>query len=933
MPANRLPASPARQATLAKLRPSRIESVLHRIAVSPHGSLGLVVRAGEDASLSRPGDLPPEVVAAFDTSFVSGLVMLASSRWQSLVAAWPAEFPYFRDYARQYFTALCRQYSPSVKKWSAIAPPDQATAEELLQSAPPMLGLEYLSPSRLQELWQELDTHTRSAARQHAEGLAGYLKSLDPDWNLIGRVTLHLAENKKNPAAPFAFMATYTQGQTKDGTPQHLPLSDALRQSITAKDATKLDQLLEPVSRAARSCKLVDRLLESRKLFTPQAWGIGQAYEFLSSIPAMEQAGIVVRVPNWWNASRPPRPQVSVKLGSKAPSRFGVDGLDLQVGVAVDGEPLDAAELSQLLAARERLVLLRGKWIQVDQDQLQSALRHWQDLRKQHLKGVDFLQAMRLLSGASIGDAGDEEDLNRWARVEPGEWLQQTLQALREPSTSNEIDPESVVEATLRHYQIDGVHWLWFATQLGLGVCLADDMGLGKTLQVISLIALRKRHQASTRDDAAPCLIVVPTSLLGNWQREFAKFAPQLRIFVAHRSVSSTEELKRVETDPTKQLADVDAVLVTYGMIRNAAWLRKLTWRLMILDEAQAIKSPNAAQTKAIKNVPANCRMVMTGTPIENHLQDLWSLFDFCSPGLLGSAADFNRFVSSKDEHRRAQRLASLRKLIRPYVLRRMKTDPRIVPDLPAKTEMRVDCGLTAAQVTLYRRVMEDLEDALETAAGIQRRGLVLATLMQLKQICNHPSLYLKRPQFVAKESGKFAELGRLCEGINEKQEKVIVFSQFQSMCEPLSQFLTEVFGRPGLVLTGKTSAKARGKLVNEFQEPFGPPFFVISVKAGGTGLNLTEACHVIHFDRWWNPAVEDQATDRAFRIGQKRNVLVHKFVTSGTLEERIDDLIRSKRQVSRDMFDDSGEVNLTEMSDDQLLRFISLDLTKATST
>ncbi len=889
--------------------------------------------ASDDASPIRISDVPPEIVTAFRASFISGLVTLASRRWQPLVVGWPAEFTFWRDYARKYFGALCRQYSPSSKQWSAITPPNVTLVEEWLQSAPPMPGLENLSPLRLQELWLELDSNTQLAARQHDEGLAGYLKSLDTEWNLIGRVTFHLAENKKNPDAPFAFMATYTQGQAKDGTPQHLPLSEALRQSITAKDTDQLDRLLEPVSRAARSCKLVDRLLESRKLFTPQAWGIGQAYEFLSAIPVMEQAGIVVRVPNWWNASRPPRPQVSVNIGSKEPSRFGLDGLDLQVGVTVDGDPLDAAELKQLLAAREGLVLLRGKWVQVDQEQLKSAMQHWQTLRKQHVDGVDFLQAMRLLSGASIGNAGNDEELNRWARVEPGEWLQQTLRSLREPGSGKDVDPESVVDATLRHYQTDGVRWLWFATQLGLGVCLADDMGLGKTLQVISLIALLKQNRTSKRNDDSPCLIVVPTSLLGNWQREFAKFAPQLRLFVAHRSVSSVEEIKSVEVASAKQLADVDAIIVTYGMIRNANWLRKLKWQLMILDEAQAIKNPSSSQTKAIKSIPARCRIIMTGTPIENHLGDLWSLFDFSSPGLLGSASEFKRFVSSKDDRQRAQRLASLRKLIQPYVLRRMKTDPLIVPDLPAKTEMRVDCGLSAAQAALYRQVIEDLEKSLEIASGIQRRGLVLATLMQLKQICNHPSLYLKRSQFVAKESGKFGELQRLCEGIGEKQEKVLIFSQFQSMCEPLSQFLAEVFGRPGLVLTGQTSPKSRGKLVDEFQKPFGPPFFVISVKAGGTGLNLTEACHVVHFDRWWNPAVEDQATDRAFRIGQKRNVLVHKFVTTGTLEERIDELIHSKKQVSREMFDDTGEVNLTEMSDEHLLRFISLDLNKAVST
>lgn len=906
--------------------------MIHRIAISPQGSLGLVSTASEIGSLVQSDDIAPEIVDAFNVSLVGGLVTLASSRWQSAVMGWPAEFAFWRDYARNYFAALCRQYSSTSKQWSSIGPPDTTTAEEWLQLAPPMPVLEYLSPGHLQELWNVFDTYTQVAASGHDEGLAGLLRSLDENWNLIGRVTFHLAENKKNPDAPFAFMATYTQGQAKDGKPQHLPLAEALRESIAAKDTAKLDHLLEPVSRAASSVKLVGRLLESRKLFAPQAWGIGQAYEFLSSIPIMEQAGLVIRVPNWWNAARPPRPQVSVNIGSKEPSRFGIDGLDLTVGVTIQGEPLSATELKQLLAAREGLVLLKGKWVEVDQDKLKSALEHWRDLRKQHVGGVDFLQAMRLLSGAAIGNAGDEAETVRWTRIEPGEWLQQTLKILREPSESGDIDPESVVNAQLRHYQTAGVRWLWFATQLGLGVCLADDMGLGKTLQVISLIALLRQRQSSTHNDPSPCLIVIPTSLLGNWQRELAKFAPQLNTLVAHRSVTSIDKLKTIESEPAKVVADKDVVIVTYGSIRNAKWLAKIQWNLVVLDEAQAIKNSGSLQTKAIKTIPARCRMIMTGTPIENHLGDLWSLFDFSSPGLLGSAAEFKRFVSSKDERQRSRNLAALRKLIRPYVLRRMKTDPNIVPDLPAKTEMRVDCNLSAVQAALYGQVIKDLEKSLDLATGIQRRGLVLATLMQLKQICNHPALYLKGQRFDAKNSGKYVELQRLCEAIAAKQEKVLVFSQFQTMCEPLSQFLNEVFGRPGLVLTGKTSAKARGQLVSEFQQPFGPPFFVISVKAGGTGLNLTEACHVVHFDRWWNPAVEDQATDRAFRIGQIRNVLVHKFVTSGTLEERIDDLIHSKKQVSRDMFDETGEVNLTEMSDDELLRFVSLDINKASS-
>lgn len=906
--------------------------MLHRIAVSPQGSIGLIATVSETTSPVPASEAVPEIIAAFDVSLAHGLVTLASSCWQSAVADWPAEFGFWRNFARQYFNSLCRHSRPTSKQWFPVAPPDKTTLGDWRQFAPPLPGWEHLQPEHLQRVWHELDEYANAAAKRHPEGLAGFLESLDPTWNLIGRVTFHLAENRKNPDAPFAFMATFTSGRTKAGTPQHLPLAEALRESIAAKDTAKLDQLLEPVSRAAKSVKLVDRLLESRRLFTPQAWGIGEAYEFLAAIPLMEQAGLVIRVPNWWNAARPPRPQVSVRIGCKEPSRFGVAGLDLQVGVRIDGEPLSEPELKQLLASRESLVFLKGKWVELNREQLSSALKHWREVSKRQVDGVDFLQAMRMLSGAAIGDTPQEESSTRWARIEPGEWLQQTLRSLREPTEDAELDPESVVKAQLRPYQTAGVHWLWFATQLGLGVCLADDMGLGKTLQVISLIALMRKRQPASGKRASPCLIVVPASLLGNWQRELAKFAPHLNLLVAHRSVASLTEFEAIEAAPEQGVANKDVVIVTYGAIRKAKWLSQIKWELIVLDEAQAIKNAASIQAKALKAIPARSRIVMTGTPIENQLGDLWSLFDFSSPGLLGTAAEFKRFVSSKDERQRALNLAALRKLVQPYVLRRMKTDPQIVPDLPRKTEMRVDCNLSAVQAALYGQVVEELKASLEQVSGIQRRGRVLATLMQLKQICNHPGLYLKNQQFEPGNSGKYQELQRLCEEIAAKQEKVLVFSQFQSMCDPLSQFLSEIFGRPGLVLTGETSVKSRAKLVSDFQQPFGPPFFVISVKAGGTGLNLTEACHVVHFDRWWNPAVEDQATDRAFRIGQVRNVLVHKFVTTGTLEERIDDLIASKKHLGRELLDGSGEVNLTEMSNDQLLHFVSLDLHKANS-
>jgi len=910
----------------------------HQIAVTPTGQLRIVTAAPGDTAFGTTSESPAVLVAAFEKSTAAGLATLVSAKSDGPL---PASIEFWRGFANRYFSALRRGNTSGTTQWQASEPPGNDTIDEILASAPPMLGLEYATADVMRSLWTQLDEHTAAAAKKRKGGLTAYLQSLRAQWNLLGRVTFHLAENKKNPERPFAFLATFTQTESAGGTPRHIPLSEALKQSIAAGDSKQLDALLTPVARAAESCPPVAKLLESKALFSPQAWGIGQAFEFFSSVPKLEESGVIVRIPDWWNASRPPRPQVTVKVGSKKQSILGGDALDLKVGVTINGETLDADELQQLLAAREGMTLLRGKWVQVDAEHFQSAMKQMEELRDAHASGVGFLEGMRMLAGASITGRDLGDDVAAWTRIEPGEWLSETLAALRDPSGNVDIDPGNRLDATLRPYQSDGVAWLYFATQLGLGVCLADDMGLGKTIQVISLLLQlkypadsksKKGSKDSTQTKRNPSLLILPTSLLGNWQREVERFAPDLKMLIAHRSSMDAADLKRIADDPNKQLAGYDLVATTYGLARRQSWLAEMDWDLVILDEAQAIKNSGAAQTKAIKKIPARGRILLSGTPVENHLGDLWSLFDFCSPGLLGNASQFKKFVNAKDESDRSNRLASVRRLISPYVLRRMKTDPRIVPDLPQKTEMRVDCGLTQSQATLYSAVTDDLKHALEVATGIQRRGMVLSTLMQLKQICNHPALHLKQSEFKSDASGKYSRLESIAETLIEKQEKMLVFTQFQSMCGPIAEFLAGVFGREGLVLTGKTPTKKRSQFVKQFQEESGPPFFVISVKAGGTGLNLTEASHVVHFDRWWNPAVEDQATDRAFRIGQKRNVLVHKFVCRGTLEEKIDDMIRDKKKLSRELFGGDGkdEVQLTEMTNDQLIDFVSIDLTKA---
>jgi non-specific serine/threonine protein kinase len=449
-------------------------------------------------------------------------------------------------------------------------------------------------------------------------------------------------------------------------------------------------------------------------------------------------------------------------------------------------------------------------------------------------------------------------------------------------------------------------------------------MGLGKTIQVLALLSGMKGQK-----DAKPSLLVLPASLLANWKAEMLRFTPALRAIFLHPAEMPKAEIDRVEADPGRVLRDVDLVVTSYGMLARQSWLLGVRWQLAVLDEAQAIKNPTARQTKVVKQIQADARIALTGTPVENRLSDLWSLFDFLCPGLLGTQAKFKQFVKNLAD-RSDNRYAPLRNLVQPYLLRRLKTDRRIIDDLPEKVEVRAFCGLSKRQAVMYEKMIEELSETLREVEGIKRRGLVLAYLMRLKQLCNHPSQLLGDGRFLPEESGKFARLAELGEEIASRQERALVFTQFREMTEPLAEFLKRVFGHPGLVLHGSTAVRGRKALVDQFQRDDGPPFFVLSLKAGGTGLNLTAASHVIHFDRWWNPAVENQATDRAFRIGQQRNVMVHKFVCRGTIEERIDALIEEKRQLAADLVEGGAERLLTEMTDTELIRFVSLDVSRA---
>jgi superfamily II DNA or RNA helicase len=833
---------------------------------------------------------------------------------------------FWRDLGRLLVEKTCTALDPINPPSVVIPDPDLGELNGLVNAAPPMDGSEIISDVLLAGVWVDTGLALIEKASEYNEGAQGYLQAHNSAWNAVGRVCFHLAENKAEPDYPFAFIATYAQKGSTLKKLKHVPLNHALQEYAGARNKQRLLALLAPLARAAEHSELMRDLVDTGDVYHPLSWTAQEAHQFLCEVPLYEQAGVVVRIPDWWSARNRPRAKVSVSVGSKAPASLGMDALlDFDARLTLDGSALTKKEIDALLASSEALVLVKGRWVEVDREKLSEVLDQWQALReKVEGGGVSFAEAMRLLAGAEMGvvsDTGSVDARPDWTEIVAGKWLSSRLDALRSPKIRAEIDAGAGLRAELRPYQKLGVQWLWVLSSLELGGCLADDMGLGKTIQVLAVLSLLRRKKVEGTD-----LLVVPASLIDNWHAEMQRFVPDIQVLIAHPAHIPAGDLKKLTAS---QVSAFDAVISSYASVVRTDWMKDYAWRGVILDEAQAIKNPATKQTAAIKSLRAKWRLALTGTPVENRLGDLWSIFDFLNPGLLGSTKAFNRFCKSLST-RKHNAYAPLRTLIQPYLLRRLKTDKSVISDLPDKIELTAHCLLSKQQAALYDMSVKELKRILEDVDGIKRRGVVLAFLMRFKQICNHPSQWLGDDEYEAAHSGKFARLRELCEPIAARQEKVLVFTQFRALTEPLAKFLADSFGTPGLTLHGGTPIKKRQSLVESFQHNEDVPFMILSLKAGGTGLNLTAASHVVHFDRWWNPAVENQATDRAFRIGQKKNVLVHKFVCKGTVEERIDDLIAGKKHLSEELLCDGAESALTEMSDTELLKLVSLDVNSA---
>jgi non-specific serine/threonine protein kinase len=891
------------------------------LVLTPHGSL-ILIEESDAPALDAP--VARRLQRSFDRGPGHGLLQLGA---EEAATALPPVFSYWRDFGARYVTAVCTHPEMESQRGRlGVSHPASDELDRIALSAPPMVGAEYLTAALLSTLWQELDLAFGVELAESHCAVQDFLKRRNPAWNLVGRVHFNLAENRRDAEAPFAFLATYTTRLSAHAKAQHLPLDQALREYSGAANKARLLSLLLPVQRASESCPWLKEMVDQGEIFHPLRWTPAEAMRLLRDVPQLEAAGVIVRMPAAWRGNRPPRPRVTGTVGGKPPAGLGQEALlDFRMEVTLDGERLTSTEIRELLVQSDGLALVRGRWVEIDREQLTHVMERFRAVERiaaEH--GLGFQEALRFLAGAEV-TAGDEAAAVNadWAQVVAGPWLADTLKGLRGPEGLAHIDPGSALQGALRPYQQVGVRWLYVLASLGLGACLADDMGLGKTIQVLALLLVLKRQ---SNGKAQPSLLVAPASLLANWAAEIERFAPSLKALIAHPSALAPSDLKTLAAE---RISDIDLVITSYGSLLRLPWMAERSWRLVIVDEAQAIKNPEARQTRAAKRLQARARLALTGTPIENRLGDLWSIFDFINPGLLGSAKEFTGFAKRLAEKSHGS-YGPLRELVWPYILRRLKTDKTVIADLPDKTEIQAFCQLSRKQAALYQEAVKDLAEQLADSTGIQRKGLVLAFLMRFKQICNHPSHWLGDGAWSEADSGKWARLREIAEVIRAKQEKILVFTQFREVTAPLAAFLASIFGGHGLVLHGETAVKRRQELVRRFQEDETEHFFVLSLKAGGAGLNLTAASHVVHFDRWWNPAVENQATDRAFRIGQTKNVLVHKFVCRGTVEEKIDQLMESKRQLAKDLLEGGAELLLTELPNEELLKLVALDIRKA---
>ena len=707
--------------------------------------------------------------------------------------------------------------------------------------------------------------------------------------------------------------------QASDDQSLLVPAGDVWRESrdtlsfLNRKFDRPQEKLLADLGKASR---LFPPIEESLNTARPEAAQLGtqQAYKFLKeAAPLLSESGFGVLIPPWWNKGAA-KTQLGIKLNVKPKQEpktgKGIFTFDSIISynwqLALGSEAISEEEFERLSSLKEPLVRIRGQWVELKKDEIDAAIKFFRSKNSGEMK---LSEAMKL----SIGQGESQTGLPITGFEAKGS-LSSLFEQLSGRKGIKQIQQPESFSGELRPYQVKGFSWLAFLRQYGLGACLADDMGLGKTIQLLALLLKDKEEGIDM-----PVLLICPTSVVGNWQREAKKFAPSLRVLVHHG-------INRRKKEFLEDVTNYDLVISTYALThRDEDVLARVEWNGVVLDEAQNIKNSSTKQSQAVRRIKAGYRVALTGTPVENRLSELWSIMEFLNPGYLGSAAGFRRtFALPIERYNDKEAGMRLRSIVTPFVLRRLKTDSSIIKDLPDKIEMKEHCNLTKEQATLYEAVVKDMLRKIEESEGIERKGAVLSALMRLKQVCNHPAQFLGDGSSLPERSGKLNRITEMLEEVLAEGDSALIFTQFAEMGGMLKAHFQKVFGQEVLFLHGGVNQKQRDQMVMRFSEKNGPRIFILSLKAGGVGLNLTRASHVFHFDRWWNPAVENQATDRAFRIGQTKNVQVHKFICDGTLEERIDEMIEVKKELAENIIG-TGEGWLTEMTTKQLKELFTL--------
>ncbi len=860
----------------------------------------------------------------FAQSVGQGLFALATANWD--VSLPPMMF-YLRRLARDSMTRFAHAVMEHPDGWHEIIDcliPAQEKMVAYIEELPEVLGGENVTVAHMHHWFISLRDFIRQELEKHDLSPVQWLRNLGAPWDQIGKLFFHLAEHRDDETGhkPFAFMVTFAHQSAADNQLRHLPLGSALK--LYADDHAGLMSILTPLKNVSSQVAWVKSYFEQGKMYRPMLWSASEAYEFLQSISEIESAGIMVRMVNLWKTA-PPRLQVQVTADAEAPKNeeggLSVHSLlRFSVATSLGGKDLTAEELAELLAQGDGLIRFKGDWVQLDRAKIESLMEVWQ--KATHMLNayqMPLVQGLRLLMGGLSESLPALPEQDSDCALKPSEELQAMIDEWLN-TAMNRVSlplPDSLQEI-LRPYQRQGVEFLYQSTKRGFGVCLADDMGLGKTLQTIAWLEVLRKEGAL---DNIPALIVAPASLLGNWQDELSRFAADLKVGILHPSSEDFSFSPKSKDYYGSKWQNYHVVITTYGMVtRVEDWVNEF-FPAIVLDEAQAIKNDGSQRSQSVRALQSNRKVALTGTPIENSMMDMWSLMEFLNPSLLGGKNSFKKFVLEQEDN-----LAPIKRLLHPFILRRMKTDQSIIADLPDKTEMPAYCLLTEEQAALYHHQIQTLHAMLDEPDPQARLMLILPLLAKLKQICNHPAQFQGTDDYAPERSGKMIRLMELCEQIRERQEKVLIFTQFASLIPHLHDVLSKIFGQAGLCLHGGTPIMERRNIVSEFQKEEGPPFCILSLKAAGTGLTLTQASHVIHFDRWWNPAVENQATDRAYRIGQRKNVLVHRFICKTTIEERIDALLAKKQKMSDDMFDSSLEQMLASMNGDELKNLFGID-------